>query len=529
MKNFVWIHFIIVTIIFLSAGCHGNNGLRNRNHCYYISTTGDDHNPGSSVWPWKTLKKIETIHLSSGDTILLKGGDVFIGTLRLDSIVSFGYQKYLVLGSYGNGRAVIDGEGSEGIIVRKCDHFVISKLLVKGSGRKNGNSADGIYIAESHDFSLKGLEISGFQHSGLHLHICGNAEMTFIYSHDNGFAGINITGTTIDDSVYYDNKNIYIGNCSADNNPGDPTVTNNHSGNGILAASVKGGIIENCEASNNGWDMPWTGNGPVGIWIWDCRDFIIQYCVSHDNKTNPVAKDGGGFDLDGGVSNSVIQYCVSYNNQGAGYGLFEFGADKPWKNNTIRFDISQNDGILNEGSLAIWKNETAGTMSNCEIYNNTFYNDTARGNAISIVNNHPGFNFRNNVFIYRGSFLNKGQKFMEECFQGNCYWNLSGNKSISEYKNLVQWARITGNEMIAGKLVGKQADPSLLNPGKLKIVGPAVITKKDLSGYYPGPGSPLIGNGLDLMKLFNIDPGGKDISDNNVPKNNRYDIGAIEF
>ena len=176
----------------------------------------------------------------------------------------------------------------------------------------------------------------------------------------------------------YDNENIYIGHCIAENNPGDPAVKDNHSGNGILASSVKRGTIEYCEAFNNGWDMPWTGNGPVGIWIWDCRDIIIQYCIAHDNKTRPGAGDGGGFDLDGGVSNSVIQYCLSYNNQGAGYGLFEFGAAKPWENNIIRYNISQNDAIFNTGSVAIWRGE-AGVMRNCEIYNNTFYNNTSTG------------------------------------------------------------------------------------------------------------------------------------------------------
>ena len=145
--------------------------------------------------------------------------------------------------------------------------------------------------------------------------------------------------------------------------------------------------------------MPWTGNGPVGLWIWDCTDFIIQYCISHDNRTNPVANDGGGFDFDGGVSNSIIQYCLSYNNEGAGFGLFEFGAAKPWENNIIRYNISQDDAIINHGSVGIWKNDIRGTMRNCEIYNNTFYNSNPGGSSIWVDNNQPGFNFRNNVFV----------------------------------------------------------------------------------------------------------------------------------
>jgi hypothetical protein len=529
MKNFKLFPLIFLVVLLLGIGCQGQNGTKNIGNCYYVNVSGNDLNPGSINKPWKTLEKISITHLSPGDTVLLEGGAVFTGTIRLDSLHSGDAGEKVTLSSYGKGKAIIDGARSEGIIADNCNHFIIRDLIIEGSGRKNGNITDGVYIKNSNDFIIDSLEISGFQHSGLHIHICSNVRITKIYSHNNGFAGINITGTTIYDSANYDNENVYIGYCTAENNPGDPTVNNNHSGNGILASSVRNGRIEYCEAFNNGWDMPWTGNGPVGIWIWDCRNFIIQYCISHDNKTNPVAKDGGGFDLDGGVSNSTIQYCISFNNQGAGIGLFEFGAAKPWQNNVIRYNISQNDGIVNEGSLAIWRNETAGSMKNCEIYNNTFYNDTARGTALSIITNPPGFNFRNNIFIFSGPFLNPGQKLLKERFQGNCYWNLSGNQSIVGYRDLTRWAKLTGNEMVAGNLAGKYTDPCLFNPGKLTLTDPTRITEENLSGYRPKPQSVLIDQGLDLKRLFNIDVGVNDIIGTIIPQNKRYDIGALEY
>jgi hypothetical protein len=176
--------------------------------------------------------------------------------------------------------------------------------------------------------------------------------------------------------------------------------------------------------------MPWTGNGPVGIWIWDCTDFKIQYSVSHHNKTNPAAADGGGFDLDGGVSGSVIQYCISYCNQGSGFGLFEFGASKPWENNIIRYNISYNDASLNGGSLGIWKGENGGAMRNCEIHNNTFYNDTVKGISVWLYNSMHGFIFRNNYFIFSGTFLGKGQEVVNELFENNWFWNLDKSKVI---------------------------------------------------------------------------------------------------
>ena len=79
--------------------------------------------------------------------------------------------------------------------------------------------------------------------------------------------------------------------------------------------------------------MPRIGNGPVGIWADEASNVTIQYCISHPINTAKGAKDGGGFDFDGGITNSIIQYCLSYENQGAGYGLFQYAGASPWHNN----------------------------------------------------------------------------------------------------------------------------------------------------------------------------------------------------
>ncbi|TAL73764.1 MAG: hypothetical protein EPN88_04205 [Bacteroidetes bacterium] len=532
MKNKVFILYHFIIILLLTA-CQYSTKAKMENKaagvCFYASPSGDDNNPGSKANPWKTLEKINTADLNPGDTVLLEGREVFEGTLLLDSLDSGEENKKVTIGSYGNGRAIINGANSEGIIVKNCNNLLIRDLIVKGSGRNDGNITDGIFITGSKNFNADSITISGFQHSGLHIRICSNVNIKNVHAHDNGFAGIHVTGTTIYDTAKYDNENIYIGYCVAENNPGDPTVTDNHSGNGILASSVRGGTIEYCEAFNNGWDMPWTGNGPVGIWIWDCRDILIQYCIAHDNKTRPGAKDGGGFDLDGGVANSVIQYCLSYNNQGAGYGLFEFGAAKPWENNILRYCISQNDASVNGGSVAIWCYKKGGTMRNCEIYNNTFYNNTARGFSLMIENNCPGFKFRNNVFIYNNAILIPGQKFESELFQSNCYRSLSGDKTIAGYKNLQEWAKATGNEMLENRFIGIFADPGVQNPGKCSLTDPRKMNPESLAAYIPKSGSPLIDQGLNLKILFNIDPGVNDIAGKPIPRGNGYDIGALEY
>lgn len=516
MKNYI----LCLVALVLTASC---------SNVYYISPDGDDNHSGKSrTKAWKTIQKINETDFSPGSTILFEGGEEFLGTIQLSDEDAGTLDEKITISSFGEGVALINGGDMEGLAVKECDHLVIEHLIFKGSGRKSGNTTDGVFIFGSDSILIKNLEIFGFQHSGLQVHKSVNARIEYVYAHDNGFAGIHVTGTTAGDSVNYDNKNIYIGYCVAENNPGDPTVLRGHSGNGILASSVDGGIIEYCESFNNGWDMPWDGNGPVGIWIWDCTSFIIQYCISHDNKTHPGARDGGGFDFDGGVSNSVLQYCFSFDNQGTGIGLYEYGGAKTWENNIVRYNISQNDGQTHDGSLGIWKGER-GTMRNCEIYNNTFYNSNPNGNSIWLYNSHPGFNFRNNIFVYNGLFLYEGHHFEHEVFQGNVYWNLSGDFELDGYKSIEEWTKATGNEMVGGSVAGIYADPLFKAPGTVTVTDPAKISTETLSGYKLKPGSPLIDKGLDLKELFGIDPGETDILGTKIPRGKGHDIGAVEY
>jgi len=518
----------LMTVVILAAlACEQSGTDSSGISVYYVSPDGDDNNPGTLDEPWKSIDKVNSIELNPGDTLFFQGKKEFQGLLKLDSTDSGDKNRNVVITTYGEGRATIYGGNDRSVYAESCHHLFITDINFRGNGRKDGNTSDGVLIRNSDFVQVDQVEVHGFQHSGLHISGCDDARITQVYAHDNGFAGIHVTGSIMNDPVEYDNHNLYIGYCVAENNPGDPTVTENHSGNGILASTVEGGVIEYCESFNNGWDMPWDGNGPVGIWIWDCTDFVIQYCISHDNRTHPGARDGGGFDLDGGVSNTIIQYCLSYNNEGTGIGLYEFGASKPWQNNVIRYNISQNDGKTHDGSLGIWK-AVGGTMQNCEIYNNTFYNSNPKGNNIWLDSSMPGFNFRNNVFVYTGQLLYEGNHFKHEIFQGNLYWNLSGGFNADGYKNLDEWARATGNEKIGDLIAGRYADPMLLAPGTVVLTDPAEMTPENLTAYSARAGSPLIDNALNLKEMFGINTGEKDITGTQLPQGNKYDIGAIE-
>ena len=82
--------------------------------------------------------------------------------------------------------------------------------------------------------------------------------------------------------------------------------------------------------------------------------------------------------------------------------------------------------------------------------------------------------------------------------------------------------------MDGDELIGLYQDPIFTDPGSLEATDPEKINAENLSAYFPGPGSPLINGGIDLKKLFNMDPGTRDLPGTPIPVNEKFDIGAIE-
>lgn len=385
------------------------------NLAYYVdSQIGDDSNPGTQQNPFQSIGRINQLQLQAGDSVLFAAGQTFQGSLRLNKI-SGTKEKPVLISSFGNDRAILNGANQNAILADSCTFIQVKNLVLKGNGRFAGNSGSGLELRRTQNCTVDSIDTSGFLWSGIKAVGGKNLRITNVYAHNNGFSGINVESDGQDAGGLEGSggktfHNLYIANCIAENNPGCPEVKNNHSGSGILIGGVTNGIIENCEAMNNGWDMPRGGNGPVGIWAYQCDSITIQHCYSHDNKTSKNGKDGGGFDFDGGITNSVMQFNYSANNEGAGYGLFQYYEATVWKNNIIRNNISVNDGRKNgKAGFLMWiATGTPETMSDCLITGNTVVN--SYGHAVSFEpGNYPGFRFEKNVFLISGpsaSFVN---------------------------------------------------------------------------------------------------------------------------
>ena len=454
------------------------NSIGNTQVFYVDQITGNDSNSGFNPGnAWATISKVNNHGFNAGDTILFCGGQTFEGTVHWKKLNGTADSK-ITISSYGAGRATISGGNAEALIADSCSFLTIQNLNFTGAGRKNGNTTSGVVFNVCNHVFIDSADVSGFQKAGVKITDSEDITVTNVHAFENGFAGI-LTGETYYEPFRLLSKNIYIGFCITENNPGDPTVLDNHSGSGILISGTDSAVVEYCLAKNNGWDQPWEGNGPIGIWAFHSNNVVIQHCVAHSNKTNRKGWDGGGFDFDGGVTNSVMQYNLSYNNMGPGYGLYQYSGAAKWENNIVRYNISFNDGTaIDSCGLQIWNGQAAGPeMKNALIYNNVFYNES--GKAVNYKNgNVPGLYYANNLFI---SKLNP----------------VSGKHSKSVFDNNLYWKTDAERFDFKVDLNGIFEDPKLKIPESNELQT-ELLKAGDFDFFKLLPGSPVIGKGKSI-------------------------------
>jgi hypothetical protein len=373
---------------------------------YYVSGTGDDTKNGSTISEaWKTLDKVSNYNFSAGDIILLQGGVSFDGSIIKTNASD------LTFSSYGTGKATISSGLQGGFWLENCGGITIKNLIVKGSGYKTVSMwLQGIdfYInttaTKSYDNNvIDNVEVLGYGGFGIRyatdsdLYGFSHAKVTNSLMHDNGMGGMQVTGSwdDIKGLIRMINTDVYVANCKAYYNHGRMDYKSNWSGSGILVAGTINGLVEYCEAYENGKENGSTAGGPVGIWMDDSKYVNIQYCISHHNKGGSTKRDGGGFDIDGGCYGSVIQNCDSYENEGAGYGLFQWSTGNKWSNDTVRNNTSTNDGRNTlYGAFSFWGESSNYKVTNAEVYGNrvtldkTGYVLTFFGNNFSNIQVH---------------------------------------------------------------------------------------------------------------------------------------------
>lgn len=391
---------------------------------YYLdsSSGSDDYSGLSPDKAWKSVKNIKNIKLESGDQLLFKRGEIFIGEFEISAIGT--YNNRITVGAYGEAEekprivgndtsiyAVrvynsnyltirdleIVNQGHEPLPMRtglkiECNNFGISKGIwvdnitvrdVNGSLVKEHGGGSGILIVNSGD-SLKS-RFDSLVIENCHILRCERNAMIWSGYYDR--------------KNWFPNKHVIIKNNLIENVPGDGIVPI-----GCDSTLIEYNVMRNCPDI-----LPMT-EAAAGFWPWSCDNTIIQYNVVSGHK---APWDAQGFDSDYNCNNTIIQYNYSHDNYGGlvlvcnsgNAGKYNIGNN----NSIIKYNISIGDGIRPKQTRVGMFSPSihiAGPVSNTLIEKNIIHSNHRGNNDIDrsliVSDSWDGYanntTFRENIF-----------------------------------------------------------------------------------------------------------------------------------
>ena len=528
---------------------------------YYISPSGDDNNTGLAPEnAWQNLSKVYTAllgpaTLQPGDRILLEGGQTLVsnGVMYFNAANSGSAGNPVVIGSYGVGRATVDGLNSFAIFLDNAGFIEIENLIVT-STFTGGSSSAGIFVLTNTTAAVKydgikitNTEVSNFIDGGITIGTYGtgtragfeNLTIDGCSVHGNGEHGIKVYGE--EDPTDYNHSNLQILNSVAFENPGNPATTKLNTGHGIVISQVDQVLVQGCISYRNGSDIAVTIKGPMGIWLYDVSQGLVEFCESYEIYTD-LAPDGtiiggGGIGIDGGSKNCVIQYCYTHDNEGPGYLLDNYDDTKSTDGLVVRFNISQNDardGVY--GAIYCHKAPTA-SLDNMDIYHNTVYMSasSSASSPMACINfGVGGINSRilGNIFYTDGSLpviIENGAPNAGLTIQKNLYFSSGVAPAFIQngtaFSGVAAWQASTGFETDAGTSTALTTDPGLNSPGTAGTVGDASLLST-LTEYQLSSSSTLSVDGVNLTSDFGINVGPRDFFDFPIPMTGLVGMGS---
>lgn len=431
---------------------------------YYLDAAGgDDANSGTSPGEaWKTLDQVNGCEFALGSSILLKKGQSWTGKLAPKG--SGAKDAPILLSGYGQGNLpVINGNGCE-------------------------NGAVELYNQEY--WEIDGLEVTNMAPG----ETLGAEEP---YNKDKNTAT---------------RHGIYV-------------VLENIGGDGIVAKVCKSPLIQYNEC-NRACSRATGGNvNNAAVWVWQCKDAVIQYNEVYNTGLKGGNKDGQAFDSDFNCEGTVIQYNYSHDNDGGFVLLIAPSASDYNRDTIVRYNISQND------KKDIF--EISGGVEGAQIYNNTIYQDLEQPTMLLRVNTYfatpkDEVLLGNNIFysvreagvLYetdngrplRGNFL----------FDTNLFYGyrepVSADREVNDYGT--DGKLYTGHWTVTVKN-SLNEDPRLKSPGN-GGTGIDFADPKRLGGYQTAEASPCIDGGIRIPENGDLDFWG------NRLYTEEPDIGAFE-
>ena len=471
---------------------------------YYVDATGGNDAAAGTSRPtaWKSLSKINGTTFGPGDTILLKTGSVWTGSLSPQGSGASGSPN--VIDTFGAGaKPIINANGAVAntFSLNNQNYWEVNNLELTN---------DDNFSVEDNAASRCGVKISGGTVTHIYIKNC------YIHDIDGNADGSKGTGGIIGSVTKFDdlliegntirkvdrtgiqpqggraaNTNVVIRGNSIISTGGDAMIVY-----GCFKALVEYNIADGCCARCTGCN--------AGLWPWASDSTIFQF--NEAARTVGGGCDRTGYDCDWECRGTTFQYNYSHDN-GGGFMLICCNGDPAGNSNDgsiIRYNISQNDRYI------IFDPKGAGTK-NTRIYNNVIYVGPNVGTPAIVSDGSwgtPGAAgstyFYNNIFYVLGNNAPFGLN-PNYTYDNNCYYLPNALRpDTTRHKHALF------------------ADPLFENPG---TGGEGIGT---LSGYKLKANSPCIGKGFDLRTL-GLNVGTRDYFGNPIPAGGAFDIGAHEF
>lgn len=393
---------------------------------YYVDCqSGSDESRGTAAYTaWRSVEKVSTVALESGDAVLFRRGTRCSGALTPKG--SGTKASPIRIGAYGSGPLpVIEADAKSEAALRLINQqgWHISNIETVG-GNPYGILISGTKGTLRH-FRLKDLvvrDVTGTPKTK-------RTGLVTVWAP----AGLTIEDVVIDGVTAYNTTQwagIVVSGGSRTNRIRDVTVRNSivHDvdGDGIILFSVDGGLIERSAAWLTGLQARLTIGTPNGIWTWTCNQCTVRHTEGFWIDSPGV--DGGVYDIDWGNDDNVVE--ENYGHDAMGYCAAVFAAGKQVTTNSIiRNNLCIDNGrspklARRQGDLYIstWD---GGKLDGVEIHGNTFV-WTALINAPILQIDHADFTgtrpniFRDNTILSTVPSMVHSSKDLK--LTGNTWW-----------------------------------------------------------------------------------------------------------
>ena len=347
----------------------------------YVSTSGDDHNPGTFDRPWRTFAKATSM-ISAGAVVHIRGG-VYHEPLNIRA--SGTQSSPIEFSAYPGEYPVIDGE---------------KRLPV---------SYQGLVHIEGDWVQVSGLEVRSSKYRGVDLE-GKHVTVTDVYVHHSQENGVFIFGDygTVENSRIWRN--------ALSNEFGRIKDGGKYNwGTGLSAGrDFADGYTDHAVMKNN---ISWENWGE-GVSSFEATHTTIEDNISHDNwSLNIYINDS---------TDVLCQRNFVYNNPESDmyrYGATGIGMADEY-NNPPSANITVINNIVYGSDMGYfwWQQIQGSGMNNVLIANNTFISD--RNHAVAIHDgNHHDVRFENNIIQQVGSVSIASVGNSPELYFSNNLWS----------------------------------------------------------------------------------------------------------